>query len=193
MGPWDPPLCVGPLCGSPRSPAAACCIYSRPLRPEPREQMTTSIPLAGPSVGGRSAPPFQWCVVMSDTRRTDAKTEFWQLTAAINRLYAASHGYGFLRAKLQHNATSSPSKLATACSHAVHGPRAAPWCKIPVVAHAALHGVLGRRCSSIMYLDSDAYVSDPSLSIDAYLGRARRLGDEAVAPGSGEPARYIHE
>jgi len=158
-----------------------------------RVRMTTSIPRVDPSAGGRMAPPFQWCVVMSDTRPADAMTEFWQLTAAINRLYAASHGYGFLRAKLRHNATSSPFKLASACSHVAHGPRATPWCKIPVVAHAALHGVLGRRCSSIMYLDSDAYVSNPSLSIEAYLGRARRLGDEAVAPGSGEPTRYINE
>jgi hypothetical protein len=36
-----------------------------------------------------------------------------------------------------------------------------------------------------MYLDSDAYVTNASISIDAYLSRARRMGDEGVAAGSG--------
>jgi hypothetical protein len=103
-------------------------------------------------------PPFRWCVVMSDTRADDSLGSFWQLTTAVNRQYAAAHGYGFLHVQLRYdsnrsgsngtNAGGAPSpKLADACVHRVHGARASPWCKILVVAHAALHGVLGRRCS----------------------------------------------
>eukprot|EP00965_Chrysotila_dentata_P053749 1783079-Pleurochrysis_carterae.AAC.2 len=71
-------------------------------------------------------------------------------------------------------------KLATACVHEKHGGRAAPWCKIPVVAHVLQNGIHARRCASVMYLDSDAYFDDATVSIDEYFARARRLGDDAV-------------
>lgn len=114
---------------------------------------------------------------------------------------------------------SASVKDADACTHPAVGPRAAPWCKILALAVAMQRGVRGRRCAAVMWLDSDAYVVDPTvsrplldcpgraprasthrppataprahapsppqMSIEAYLTRARRLGDEAVAPGSG--------
>ena len=120
------------------------------------------------------APPLRWCLVMSDTRAAQGLDHYWQLTTAINRHYARAHGYGFLLAKLgwENHSGASP-KLMSACAHARHGQRASPWCKIPVVAHVARHGVLGRRCLNLMYLDSDAYVANLSTSIDHFLVHAR--------------------
>lgn len=145
--------------------------------------------MAGGTSGAAAAmPAFRWCLVMSDTRAADELHEYWQLTAAINRHYAISHGYGFFRARLRWNGTSAESpKLASACTHGMHGPRASPWCKIPVMAYVALHGVLGRRCSRLMYLDSDAYIANLSMSVDGFLARSRRMGDEAVAANGGRP------
>jgi hypothetical protein len=135
-------------------------------------------------------PSFRWCLVMSDTRTADELAEYWQLTAAINRRYATSHGYGFFRARLRWNYTSAASpKLASACAHSLHGPRASPWCKIPVMAYVARHGVHGRRCSRLMYLDSDAYIAILSMSVDHFLARGRRMRDEGVAAN---PEAHVH-
>ena len=128
-------------------------------------------------------PPHSWCVVMSDDRplvrqdRSGHVGSFGTLTATINHAYALRHSYGFLHVQITRNT----------CQHAVYGPRHTAWCKLPVIASVLIDGLHGRKCNGVLFLDSDAYVANHSLSIDEYFARARARGDEALADSAGEP------
>ena len=61
-----------------------------------------------------------------------------------------------------------------ACIHPLHGGRAAPWCKLRVLRELLLKSDL----EHLLYLDSDAYVKDPSRGIEAIL----EAGDEPRRP-----------
>ena len=134
--------------------------------------------------------PLAWCIVMSDSRPlNESGVEYWQVTARINRNYASLHGYGFVYAQVGVDFAlngSSDARTAPACVHPERGARVAAWCKVPAVAHALLHGIDGRACESVMYIDTDAIVTNRSMSIDGYLDRARAIGDEALV----EPAPW---
>lgn len=150
---------------------------------------------------------WPWCIAMSDNRPPSGSVaQPWQLTAAINALYARRHGYGFVYGQLS-------GKCLNGARARVHA-----WCKIPVVAHVLLHGVQGTPCAGVLYLDTDArdrlrtsththararatphrhtgthhtparaqaHVANQALSIDAWLARARARGDEALLPQPG--------
>jgi len=117
---------------------------------------------------------WPWCLAMVESRADNA-TAIWSLASAINREYAGAHGYGFYRARLPR-----PSSGRPACVHPQHGARAASWCKLAVTLRLLLLGVRGRPCAHVMYIDSDAFILNASMSIDEYLERARSVGDEAV-------------
>lgn len=116
--------------------------------------------------------PFSWCVVTSEGRQDGHPSlhDYILGVAAVNYAYAQRHGYGFRFARPSENR----------CPHPRLGRRAAAWCKVPVVADVILNGLDGRRCESVLYVDSDAMISNPSLSIDEWLARARRRGDDAL-------------
>lgn len=128
---------------------------------------------------------------MSETRRIGTESDpsiarrrykysYWTMTARINHAYAALHGYGFAYYEIQSApANGTPAKMEP-CPHTSWGSRAASWCKVPAVAMALLDGVEGRPCGGILLLDSDAHVDNISLSIDAYLARAKFRGDDAL-------------
>ena len=102
---------------------------------------------------------WPWCIVMSDTRPLSSLLPgpFWSLTARINHAYATLHGYGF-----------AYYQLSEACEHVKHGIRDASWCKIVALAHALMHGIHGRTCDHILYLDSVCVcacsLQDPSMA-----------------------------
>ena len=135
---------------------------------------------------GIRVPPHRWCIVQSDNRPRDPLTAYWSLHAAINEVYARSRDYGFVYAHL-HN-SSSPCEYPRSVVDSAGNTRvswrarAPTWCKVPLLAHVLLHGTSqgGRRCSNILYLDTDAHVSNFALSIDEYLERAKQHGDEAL-------------
>ena len=119
---------------------------------------------------------WPWCIVMSDTRALSTEKDprsVWSLTAHINHAYASLHGYGF-----------AFYQVDGACAHLQQGARDASWCKVVALAHALLHGVQNRRCDRILYLDTDAHVTNETLSVDQYLERARLRGDDALASGA---------
>jgi len=62
------------------------------------------------------APSLRWCVVMADTRPHGSLAYYWQLTAAINRQYAAAHGYGFLMARLVEADNPQPQRPHGGCT-----------------------------------------------------------------------------
>lgn len=122
----------------------------------------------------------RWCIVTSDDRPRSLISTYWAMHAAINELYASMHDYGFTYVQVQ------------GCGYVQHElstwkKRSSGWCKVPAVAHVLLHGVPSRRkgearrrCANLLYLDSDASISNVSISIDDYLERARKRGDEAL-------------
>ena len=95
---------------------------------------------------------------------------FGTLTATINRAYATHHGYGFFFGQIAKNT----------CVHPKLGVRHSAWCKILVIAHVLIEGIAGSSCSNILYIDTDAYVTNFTLSIDGFLERARERGDESI-------------
>ena len=113
---------------------------------------------------------WPWCLVTFDGRSAEGQKDYWVRASALNAAYAARHKYGFIHMQVEGNM----------CHHTTMGRRRPAWCKVPAVARVLLLGIDGRPCESIMYLDSDAVVTNPSLSIDDYLARARRRGDEAL-------------
>ena len=119
---------------------------------------------------------WPWCIVMSEGRTfsrggLQVQSPYWHFTAAINAQYAQRHEYSF----------SLIQPTENRCPHLVYGRRAAAWCKIAAVAGALIHGIDGRPCGSVLYMDSDAVVSNGSLSIDQWLERARdERRDEAL-------------
>ena len=124
-------------------------------------------------------PPHSWCIVQSDNRPREPITAFWALHAAINEVYARRRGYGYVYAHLV-NRSSPCEYLRPGATQTWHA-RAPTWCKVPLLAHVMLHGTPeGRRCASLLYLDTDAHVANFSLGIDEYLARARHRGDEAL-------------
>ena len=42
-------------------------------------------------------------------------------------------------------------------------------------------GTSRRSCANLLYLDSDAFLTDFNMSVDGYLAAKRVVGDEAVA------------
>ena len=151
------------------------CVY--PMYRVPYMNVPVAVPTRD---AGLAARPARWCIVTSDNRPRDGTplSAYWVLHAAINEIYAESHGYGYLYVHL--------SNRTTPCEYLTKGGsswrrRDATWCKVPAVAHVLLHGLpSGRQCSNVLYLDSDAHVSNWSLSIDDYLARAKDRGDEAL-------------
>lgn len=113
---------------------------------------------------------------MSDDRpfvrqdRSGMVGSFGTLTATINRAYATHHGYGFFFGQIAKNT----------CVHPKLGVRHSAWCKILVIAHVLIEGIAGSSCSNILYIDTDAYVTNFTLSIDGFLERARERGDESI-------------
>lgn len=114
----------------------------------------------------------RWCVVTSEGRSENVPVmrNYLLSIAAANHDYAQRHSYLFRYAQLSENR----------CPHPRLGRRVAAWCKILVVADVLLNGIDGQRCHSILYLDSDAVLSNASLSIDGWLERARERRDEAL-------------
>lgn len=114
----------------------------------------------------------RWCVVTSEGRSENGPVvrNYRLSIAAANHDYAQRHSYLFRYAQLSENR----------CPHPRLGRRVAAWCKILVVADVLLNGIDGQRCHSILYLDSDALLSNISLSIDGWLERARERRDEAL-------------
>lgn len=112
---------------------------------------------------------WPWCVLTFDNRPVSLRY-FWTRSAHINERYARIHGYGYRHTQL----------TDSACLHAAQGVRAPAWCKLPVIAEALLDGIDGRACSRLWYVDSDAIVAEPALSLDAHLARARAAEDEAL-------------
>jgi len=114
----------------------------------------------------------RWCVVTSEGRSENVPVmrNYLLSIAAANHDYAQRHSYLFRYAQLSENR----------CPHPRLGRRAASWCKILAVADVLLNGIDGQRCHSILYLDSDAVLSNASLSIDGWLERARERRDEAL-------------
>ena len=112
---------------------------------------------------------------MSDDRpfvrqdRSGMVGSFGTLTATINRGICNDHGYAF----------SARSQKNT-CVHPKLGVRHSAWCKILVIAHVLIEGIAGSSCSNILYIDTDAYVTNFTLSIDGFLERARERGDESI-------------
>ena len=134
-----------------------------------------------PWIGAGHASAHRWCLVMSENRPREKSDSYWALTAAINEEYAAAHDYGF--AYIRYNGTciyDAPERKSRV--------RMPTWCKVPAVAHVLLRGIehTHRRCDNVLFLDSDAHVSNPSLSIDAYLERARDHGDDALQDANWE-------
>ena len=120
--------------------------------------------------------PWPWCVLTFDNRPAHIRFvySYWTRAARINQFYAQLHSYGYRHSQL------TDSK----CSHATQGVRAPAWCKLPAIAHALLDGIDGRACTRLFYVDSDAIVAEPSLTLDMYLARARASGDEALLEAS---------
>ena len=100
-----------------------------------------------------------WCIVESEDRPRapggKGNSSYWNAAADRNERYARCHGYGF--------AYIEPY-----------------WCKISAVAHVLQNGINGRRCSRVVFLDSDVQIVNYSMSLDEYLERGRSLGDEAL-------------
>ena len=122
----------------------------------------------------------EWCLVQMDSRRrTAALTNYWSLSAAYNEEYAAAHGYGYAFVHLNDSSREG-------CKHATRGVRSPTWCKVPALALVLLHGVppAGRPCKQLLYLDTDAHISNFTLNIDEYLARARDRGDDALQEGT---------
>ena len=119
-----------------------------------------------------------WCIVESEDRpRADDRkgtSSYWQAAADRNERYARCHGYGF--AYVEHTG----GQHGKGCSHSVRGNLSPYWCKIPAVAHVLQHGINGRRCNRVVFLDSDVQIVNYSMSLDAYLEHGRSLGDEAL-------------
>ena len=90
-----------------------------------------------------------------------------------NQRYARCHRYGFAYV---HHASGFMG-----CSHATRGRLSPYWCKIAAMAHVLLHGINGRACDNLVFLDSDVHLVNSSMSLDAYLDRARAIGDEALS------------
>ena len=117
---------------------------------------------------------------LSNITPTDVRhREHWALVAALNLDYARRRDYGFVLVQ----------PIGNRCPHPMRGPRRVhAWCKIPAVASAIRHGIFGRACDNVLFLDSDAIVANMSLSVDAYLARARdEYRDEALTSDSGYP------
>lgn len=132
--------------------------------------------------------PLSWCVVMADSRpyATSQPLQDWQQVARINEHYARIHGYGFAYSQVGAGVSwDGKPKDAPICVHPDRGSRSAAWCKIPAIARVLLHGVGGRPCKRAMFIDSDAVVTNLTMSIDDYLDRARAIGDEALAGDEG--------
>jgi hypothetical protein len=126
---------------------------------------------------------WPWCLVMMDGRphaRVDSRLADHkvrsplELVARINEIYAKIHGYALLLAELEVND----------CTVDKGSPRAASWCKIPVLASVLLHGIDSRACANVMFLDSDAYVETLSVSVDEYLRALEQRGDESLSTDS---------
>ena len=110
-----------------------------------------------------------------DSRLADHKVRSpLELVARINEIFAKIHGYALLLAELEVND----------CTVDKGSPRAASWCKIPVLASVLLHGIDSRACANVMFLDSDAYVETLSVSVDEYLRALEQRGDESLSTDS---------
>mmetsp|Transcript_15873 Transcript_15873/g.31893 ORF Transcript_15873/g.31893 Transcript_15873/m.31893 type:complete len:103 (+) Transcript_15873:158-466(+) len=89
---------------------------------------------------------WPWCIAMFDGRPANNPKSYWAAAPVLNWEYAEQHAYGFTFAHL----------IGNQCHHETHGRRRAAWCKIPAVAQVLLHGIDGRRCANVLYLDTDA-------------------------------------
>lgn len=115
-----------------------------------------------------SAPASRVLIVMHDTRSPCQRpVDYHQLAAKINAHYARRHQYGFLN--LHTPCPVSPknqtvdSKACTACSHAVHGPRASAWCKLLAIKYA-MHSF--PHAEYVVFMDSDAVFYTQSLPLE---------------------------
>lgn len=123
-----------------------------------------------------------WCIAMGDSRAAMISKSnspiaemrdvpFWQAAAAINHAYALHHGYGFLYVQ-----------YPKPCNHSGRN-RTYGHCKIAVVTDLMLHGINGYHCDKVLWLDTDAYVMNISMSLDTYLETKRQAGDESLQAG----------
>jgi hypothetical protein len=97
-------------------------------------------------IAALQAASHDWCVVMSDNRRPEG-VGYWALAAQINARYASQHGYGFVYVVFPEG-----------CSH-----RHPAWCKLLALERTMSRGIAGRRCASLLYVDSDCYLGNRSI------------------------------
>ena len=111
-------------------------------------------------------------ILMHDTRSPCQRpVDYHQLAAKINGQYASRHGYSFLYIQhkcpddsgLQALQNKQSFKDCTPCSHPVHGPRAASWCKLLGI-NATMHQY--PDTDYIVYMDSDAIFFTQSLGVE---------------------------
>ena len=131
-----------------------------------------------------SASSWPWCVVMTDNRPFDAAPTWVRENVACAAAYAQRHGYGFAMHQWQLDASAlakpPPVVGAFGCVHPRRGPLSPHWCKIAAVAHSLLHGIDGRRCEQLLYLDTDVELVDPTISVRDYLRLLHVRGDEGL-------------
>lgn len=82
-----------------------------------------------------------------------------QMTADINRRYACIHGYDYLYLQPKLPTEGSPTERSSVL-HRRHGLRSPAWARIPVIYRALMLGY-----STVLYLDTDAFVYNLSMAI----------------------------
>jgi hypothetical protein len=161
------------------------------------------------TASGRGAPESLTALVMADTRspwppppstnprlRLLWQPSFYQRAVAMASAYARRHCY-HLRVYRFTSARRSVGKFGAACTHPRLGGRAGSWCKLVALADTAAGGLPPRGSaisaqkqppqppqqphaySFIVWLDSDAFFHDVSVSIELMCALASR----ALPPG----------
>ena len=142
-------------------------------------------------------------IAMWDNRPLVAD-EYWALAARLNHFYACHHGYDFRYFMQLEDAVAAeeskpkwyrgpqldniswsikgPQKTRGTCWLRSSALRAAPWCKLAVVAFGLAHGY-----RTIVYIDSDAFLRSGkgSLSIGEFFHNYRKNASTLVDTASG--------
>jgi len=135
-----------------------------------------------------SLKPSDTIIIMADNRPPQGNRNYWSLALALNLRYACHQGYDFTYYLLVGGSTDS--KLAQSCSHARLGTRSSPWCKLPAIAHA-----LSRGYKTVVFIDSDAFFSAQTVSVDSILrkyGKAFDYTNATLVLPSNQPWKDYH-
>jgi len=165
--PCDSPTRYQKLFDCPIAVALACHSHSKP----PRPIFGTLDRIVVIQTDSRLIPNLQATTPYSSHwlpyGEHNLRLPFWLLNFAVNFWYAHSHDYEYLWVK---------NPYGHVCLHPGAGHLMVTWCKLPALLRTFAEYP---DAQYFLFLDSDAYVSDASRSVESFMERAMQLSYKA--------------